>query len=177
MVALAALCFACAQTLGGSGFIACFVGGLLLSGLRRRHKQALLGGAVATGEAMALLTWIAFGVGVLAQIIGRLTWAAVIYAALSLTVIRMVPVLLCLAGTGMRIADKLFVAWFGPRGLATLVFGVIVFNEKLPGNDTIVTVAGGTVLLSVIVHGISANPLVKAMAEPSSKTPPAVRHP
>jgi NhaP-type Na+/H+ or K+/H+ antiporter len=177
IVALAAACFAAAQAAGGSGFIACFVGGLLLSGLRRHHKQALLGGAVATGEAMALLTWIAFGVGALAQIIGRLSWAAIIYAVLSLTAIRMVPVLLCLAGTGMRIAEKLFVAWFGPRGLATLVFGVIVFNEKLPGNDTIVTVAGGTVLLSVIAHGISANPLVKAMAERSSKQPQAVRHP
>ena len=69
--------------------------------------------------------------------------AAIVYAVLSLTVIRMVPVLLCLAGTGMRFADKLFLAWFGPRGLATLVFGVIVFDEKLPGNDTIVTVAQG----------------------------------
>jgi sodium/hydrogen antiporter len=175
VVALAAACFATAQAMGGSGFIACFVGGLLLSGLRRPHKQALLGGAVAAGEAMALLTWIAFGVGVLPQIIGRLSWAAMIYAVLSLTVIRMVPVLLCLAGTGLRIADKLFVAWFGPRGLATLVFGVIVFNEKLPGNDTIVTVAGATVLLSVIAHGVSANPLVKAMAEPSTATPEAIK--
>src|SRR5262249_14495092 len=82
---------AAAQATGGSGFIACFVGGLLLSGLRRHHKQALLGGAVATGEAMALLTWIAFGVGALPQIIGRLSWAAIAYAVLSLTVIRMVP--------------------------------------------------------------------------------------
>ena len=58
--------------------------------------------------------------------------------------IRMVPVIFCLAGTGMRLADKLFIAWFGPRGLATIVFGIIVLNEKLPGNDTIITVAGGT---------------------------------
>ncbi len=164
IVALAAACFAAAQMAGGSGFIACFVGGLLLSGLRQRHKEELLRGAVATGEALALLTWIAFGVGALGQIIGRLTWSALLYALLSLTVIRMAPVLLCLAGTGMRLADKLFVAWFGPRGLATIVFGVIVFNEKLPGNDTVIAVAGGTVLLSVIAHGISANPLVKAIA-------------
>jgi sodium/hydrogen antiporter len=164
IVALAAACFAAAQMAGGSGFIACFVGGLLLSGLRQRHKEELLRGAVATGEALALLTWIAFGVGALGQIIGRLTWSALLYALLSLTVIRMAPVLLCLAGTGMRLADKLFVAWFGPRGLATIVFGVIVFNEKLPGNDILIAVAGGTVLLSVIAHGISANPLVKAMA-------------
>ncbi len=126
---------------------------------------------------MAVLTWIAFGGGAAAQIIGRLSLAAMIYAVLSLTVISMVPVLLCLAGTGMRIADKLFVAWFGPRGLATLVFGVVVFNEKLPGNDTIVTVAGATVLLSVIAHGVSANPLVKAIAERSSTAPQAAKHP
>jgi sodium/hydrogen antiporter len=176
IVALAAACFAAAQAAGGSGFIACFVGGLLLSGLRQRHKQELLRGAVATGEALALLTWIAFGVGALAQIIGRLSWPVLLYAVLSLTVIRIGPVLLCLAGTGMRAADKLFIAWFGPRGLATIVFGVIVLNEKLPGNDTIIAVAGGTVLLSVIAHGVTANPLVKAIARRSSVTTSAVRN-
>ena len=124
---------------------------------------------------MALLTWVTFGVGALAQIIARLSWPGLIYAVLSLTVIRMVPVVLCLAGTGMRLADKLFVAWFGPRGLATIVFGVIVFNEKLPGNDTIIAVAGATVLLSVIAHGISANPLVKAIAGRSAEQPPAAK--
>jgi NhaP-type Na+/H+ or K+/H+ antiporter len=175
IVALAAACFAAAQAIGGSGFIACFVGGLLLSGLRPAHKEELLRGAVGTGEALALLTWVAFGVGALAQIIPRLSWLALLYAALSLTVIRMVPVVLCLAGTGMRVADKLFIAWFGPRGLATIVFGVIVFNEKLPGNDTIIAVAGGTVLLSVIAHGISANPLVKAVVARSAERLPSVK--
>jgi NhaP-type Na+/H+ or K+/H+ antiporter len=164
IVGLAAACFAAAQATGGSGFIACFVGGLLLNGLRPQNKRGLLRGAIATGEAMALLTWIAFGIGALAQIIGRLSWTAALYAVLSLTLIRTLPVVLCLAGTGMRTADKLFIAWFGPRGLATIVFGVIVLNERLPGNDTIIAVAGFTVLLSVIAHGVSANPLVKAIA-------------
>jgi sodium/hydrogen antiporter len=171
IVALAAACFAAAQAIGGSGFIACFVGGLLLSSLRPAHKEKLLSGAVATGEALALLTWIAFGVGTIAPIIARLSWPGLAYAVLSLTVIRMVPVLLCLAGTGMSLADKLFIAWFGPRGLATIVFGVIVFNEKLPGNDTIIAVAGVTVLSSVIAHGVSANPLVKAMTGRSAEQP------
>jgi sodium/hydrogen antiporter len=171
IVALAAACFAAAQAIGGSGFIACFVGGLLLSGLRPVHKEELLPGAVATGEALALLTWVAFGTGALAQIIPRLDWSSLVYAVLSLTVIRMVPVMLCLAGTGMRFADKLFVAWFGPRGLATIVFGLIVLNEKLPGNDTIIAVAGGTVLLSVLAHGVSANPLVKAIARQPAEQP------
>ncbi len=175
IVALAAACFAAAQAIGGSGFIACFVGGLLLSGLRQSHKDEVLRGAVATGEALALLTWVAFGIGALAQIIARFSWPVLLYAVLSLTVIRMVPVILCLGGTGMRLSDKLFVAWFGPRGLATIVFGVIVLNEKLPGNDTIIAVAGGTVLLSVIAHGISANPLVKIVARRTAEQPPAAR--
>jgi NhaP-type Na+/H+ or K+/H+ antiporter len=86
----------------------------------------------------------------------------------------MAPVVLCLAGTGMRLADKLFIAWFGPRGLATIVFAIIIVNEKLPGNDTIVAVAGGTVLLSVLAHGVSANPLVKVITRRSTETPAGV---
>ena len=60
-------------------------------------------------------------------------------------------------------SDKLFIGWFGPRGLATIVFAVLVLDEKLPGNDAIILTAGWTVLLSVIAHGISANPLVRAI--------------
>ena len=135
------------------------------------REERSLGGAIATGEALALLTWVEFGIGALAQIIPRLTWVSLTYAVLSLTVIRMVPVVLCLAGTGMHLADKLFIAWFGPRGLATIVFGIIVLNEKLPGNDTIIAVAGGTVLLSVIAHGISANPLVNFISRQSADQP------
>jgi NhaP-type Na+/H+ or K+/H+ antiporter len=160
IVALAAACFAAAQALGGSGFIACFVGGLLLSGLRARHKQELLRGAEHMGEALALVTWVVFGGIVVARMIDRFTWPALLYAILSLTVIRMLPVFLCLIGTRTSTADKLFIGWFGPRGLATIVFAVLVLDEKLPGNDTILLAAGWTVLLSVIAHGVTANPLV-----------------
>ena len=163
IVALAAACFAAAQAAGGSGFIACFVGGLLLSGLRERHKEELLRGAEHMGEALALLTWVVFGAIVVARMIDRVTWPALLYAVLSLTVVRMVPVFLCLIGTRTSTADKLFIGWFGPRGLATIVFAVLVLDAKLPGNDTIMLAAGWTVLLSVIAHGVTANPLVKAI--------------
>ena len=163
IVALAAACFAAAQAVGGSGFIACFVGGLLLSGLRERHKAELLRGAEHTGEALALLTWVIFGGIVVSRLIDRVTWPALFYAVLSLTVIRMFPVFLCLLGTRTSTADKLFIGWFGPRGLATIVFAVLVLDEHLPGNDTIMLAAGWTVLLSVIAHGVTANPLVKAI--------------
>ena len=174
IVALAAACFAAAQAVDGSGFIACFVGGLLLSGLGARHKQDLLRGAEHMGEALALLTWVIFGGIVVARMIDRVTWPALLYAVLSLTVVRMLPVFLCLIGTRTSTADKLFIGWFGPRGLATIVFAVLVLDEKLPGNDTIMLAAGWTVLLSVIAHGVTANPLVKRMArrssEPSART-------
>jgi sodium/hydrogen antiporter len=164
IVALAAACFAAAQAAGGSGFIACFVGGLLLSGLGEHHKEELLRGAEHMGEALALLTWVVFGGIVVARMIDRVTWPALLYAMLSLTVIRMVPVFLCLIGTRTRTADKLFIGWFGPRGLATIVFAILVLDEKLPGNDTIMLAAGWTVLLSVIAHGVTANPLIRRMA-------------
>src|SRR5215472_17513839 len=186
IVALAAVCFAAAQAAGGSGFIACFVGGLLLSGLGERHKEDLLRGAEHMGEALALLTWVLFGGIVVAKLIDRVTWPALLYAILSLTVIRMVPVFLCLIGTRTSTSDKLFIGWFGPRGLATIVFAVLVLDEKLPGSDTIILAAGWTVLLSVIAHGVTANPLVKGMAarspapqenvqEPSTSDPAASR--
>jgi NhaP-type Na+/H+ or K+/H+ antiporter len=146
IVALAAACFAAAQALGGSGFIACFVGGLLLSGLGARHKEELLRGAAHMGEALALLTWVVFGGIVVARMIDRFTWPALLYAILSLTVIRMLPVFLCLIGTRTSTGDKLFIGWFGPRGLATIVFAVLVLDEKLPGNDTIILAAGWTVV-------------------------------
>jgi NhaP-type Na+/H+ or K+/H+ antiporter len=154
--------FAAAQAAGGSGFIACFVGGLLLSGLGEHHEEELLRGAEHMGEALALLTWIVFGGIVVARMIDSVTWPALLYAVLSLTVVRMLPVFLCLIGTRTSAADELFIGWFGPRGLATIVFAILVLDAKLPGNDTIMLAAGWTVLLSVIAHGVTANPLVKA---------------
>ena len=86
-----------------------------------------------------------------------------LYAVLSLTVVRMLPVFLSLAGTGMSSRAKLFVGWFGPRGLASIVFAVIVFDAKLPGQETLVVATACTVLLSVIAHGMTANPVISAM--------------
>jgi NhaP-type Na+/H+ or K+/H+ antiporter len=164
IVALAAACFAAAQAAGGSGFIAYFVGGLLLSGLGASRKKELLRGAEHMGEALALLTWVVFGGIVVARMIDRVTGLAVLYAVLSLTVVRMLPVFLCLIRTRTSTVDKLFIGWFGPRGLATIAFAVLVLDAKLPGNDTIMLTAGWTVLLGVIAHGVTANPLVKRIA-------------
>ncbi len=163
VVSLAALCFTSAQAIGGSGFIACFVGGLVFGYLYESPKQ-LLGGAIMTGEVLGMLTWIAFGGPVLGQLLTRITWPMLIYAILSLTVIRIAPVFLSLSGTRLDTAAKLFIGWFGPRGLASIVFAVIVFDAGVPGKETIAVTACCTVLLSIVAHGATANPLISMLA-------------
>jgi NhaP-type Na+/H+ or K+/H+ antiporter len=162
--ALAVTSFAVAQWLGGSGFIACFVGGLLYDSLAQKHKHKFLLAAEGMGDTLALITWVVFGAAVVAQSIGSFSWQIVVYALLSLTIVRMLPVFLVLAGMNLRTDEKLFMGWFGPRGLASIVFAVIVLNEQLPGGDTISMTVVCTILFSVIAHGLSANPLVGVLA-------------
>jgi NhaP-type Na+/H+ or K+/H+ antiporter len=90
----------------------------------------------------------------------RLTWSPLLYAVLSLTVIRMLPVFLSLSRTGLWVGARLFIGWFGPRGLASIVFGILVLDEGLPGNNTLAEAVVCTVVLSVIAHGATANPLL-----------------
>lgn len=167
VVSLAMACYALAQTLEGSGFIAAFAGGLLFGALAKDHKHGLLLAAEGTGDTLALLTWVAFGAAVVGQSGTPLTWNILLYAVLSLTLIRMLPVFLVLAGTGMRPEEKLFVGWFGPRGLASIVFGVIVLNAQLPGGDTLSLTVVCTIVLSIVAHGLSATPWVGSMARRS----------
>lgn len=164
VVALAVACFTIAQSIHGSGFIAAFVGGLLFGAIAKHQKHKLLHAAEGTGETLGLITWVVFGAAVFGQSIGHFSWKVVVYALLSLTVIRMLPVFLSLAGTNVRTDEKLFMGWFGPRGLATIVFAVIVLNKDLPGEGTIVITSVCTIILSIILHGLSANPLIAALA-------------
>ncbi|MBI5632799.1 MAG: cation:proton antiporter [Nitrospirae bacterium] len=158
--ALAVACFAMAQWIGGSGFIAAFTGGLLFGWMARERKHTLLLAAEGTGDTLALITWVVFGAVVIARAVDHISWQIMLYALLSLTLVRMLPVFLALAGFGMRTADKLFIGWFGPRGLASIVFGVIVFDEHLPGGVPLVATVVCTILLSIVFHGLSARPLI-----------------
>jgi len=160
VVALAAACFSAAHEAGGSGFVACFVGGLLAGAIARKHKHQLLAAAEGTGDVLALFTWVIFGAAVVGQTAGAFDWRIVLYAVLSLTVIRMLPVFLALLGTGMGTEGKLFVGWFGPRGLASIVFAIIVLHEHIPGQRTLGLTVACTVILSIIAHGVSANAVV-----------------
>ena len=169
VAALALSCFALAQWLGGSGFIAAFAGGLLFGALAKREKHALLLAAEGTGDTLALVTWVAFGAGVVGQTMGYFSGSVLLYAVLSLTLIRMLPVYLSLRGLPLRPDAKLFIGWFGPRGLASIVFGILVFTADLPGGDTLTVTVVCTILLSILLHGLTANPLVAVFAKDSQR--------
>lgn len=160
VIALSLTCFSVAQWLGGSGFIASFAGGLLFGGLVRKHRKHLLEAAEGTSDTLAMVTWFAFGTILTTQLFQALTWQVLVYAIASLTVIRMIPVALCLTGKRLSWDSLVFMGWFGPRGLASIVFLVMVIAEETPGHATITSVVSWTITLSVIAHGISANPLV-----------------
>jgi NhaP-type Na+/H+ or K+/H+ antiporter len=162
VVALALGCFAVAQFLGGSGFIAAFSGGLLFGVLAKQHREEFLLAAEGTGDTLALITWVIFGAAVVGQAVGQFSWLILLYAVLSLTLIRMLPVFLVLTGSGMNTEGKLFVGWFGPRGLASIVFAVIVVNANVPNSGPIAMTVVCTILLSILGHGITANPWAKA---------------
>jgi NhaP-type Na+/H+ or K+/H+ antiporter len=161
-IALALACFAAAQALGGSGFIASFVGGLVF-GARGGGAEGLLQGAEGAGETLALLTWVAFGAVVVWPVREAVTPAVLLYAVLSLTLVRMLPVYLSLRGTAVTAVDRLFIGWFGPRGLASIVFGVLIVSAGLPNSATIEATVVCTVLMSVVLHGVTANPVVRIL--------------
>ena len=158
VVALAFGCFSLAQLIGGSGFIAAFSGGLLFAVMARQVREEFLLAAEAAGDTLSLITWVIFGSAVVGQAVGHFSWLILLYSVLTLTVIRMLPVYVSLSGMGMSTESKLFVGWFGPRGLASIVFAVIVVNAKLPHSGPIAMTATCTIVLSILAHGISANP-------------------
>lgn len=161
LIALALTCFVVAQIIGGSGFIACFAAGFLFGTLCHKYNLnfRLVDPLEGAGDSMSLVTWILFGSIILA-LGSQFTWQVVVYSVLSLTMIRMIPVWLSLSTTSLNRKEKLFIGWFGPRGLATVVFAIIVLDVQLPHKDLIILTAACTVLLSVILHGLTPKPFI-----------------
>ncbi|RLA35013.1 MAG: sodium:proton antiporter [Gammaproteobacteria bacterium] len=168
VAALALSSFAIAQSLHGSGYIAAFTGGLLFGFLAKEAAHKLVMDAEGIGETLALVTWMLFGAMVIGPAFKLFSWEVVVYALLSLTVIRVAPIFLSLAGTGESISSRLFLGWFGPRGLASIVFAIIVINAGVPGADVLALVVICTVFLSLVAHGISAHPLARWLGRKES---------
>ncbi len=159
VLALAICAYACALALHGNGFIAAFVGGLAYRTCGGRRGERLVPYVEETGALVSLLVWLAFGAVAVMPALQSLTWQIVLYAVLSLTLIRMVPVALSLVGAGLGRPAVAFVGWFGPRGLASVVFALLALEDLAKPAGAVVSVITFTVLLSVVAHGLTADPL------------------
>jgi sodium/hydrogen antiporter len=176
-VAAAVLAYGTGNALGGSGFIAAFVAGALFGLLARDRVAGMMRLTEATGAALGGVTFLFFGAALLGPAFEHVSWQIALYAVLSLTIVRMLPVAISLWGTHARAPTVAFMGWFGPRGLASIVFLVIVEDAHLPHVGTIVAASCLTVGLSVLLHGLSAAPLVSRYAAwyhaAADKIPPA----
>ncbi len=165
MVGLAVLAWSLAGELGGNGFLAAFTAGLVTGRITPSCGQTILDFTEDEGQLLNLAVFFLFGISAIG-FLDALDWQIALYGLLSLTVIRMVPVALALYGTGLRRSTVAFVAWFGPRGLASIILALVVVEEEpgLPGLDVVLAAMTVTVLASVLAHGVSARPLVRAYA-------------
>jgi len=159
VLALALLAYVGALTGHANGFVAAFVGGIAFGQVAGRGGPREVFYVEETAGLASLLVWALFGAGAVPLLYGHLEWRTVIYAVLSLTAVRMVPVALCLVGSGLGRRAALFVGWFGPRGLASVVFALLAVEELGADADPAVAVIVLTVLLSVLAHGLTAGPL------------------
>jgi NhaP-type Na+/H+ or K+/H+ antiporter len=185
---LPGLLFGVAEILGANVFITAFVGGLTFGAasisLTEEHETAAL--LETAADLLGFLVWFLFG-GLLLRVLEfGIRWHWVLIAVLALTVLRVIPVALSLTGSGFRWPTVLFLGWFGPRGLATIVFGLLALEELGPASPLIPDINGVlavTVVLSVFAHGFTAGPLSRAYGHwaettnPPVATEPAGHHP
>jgi NhaP-type Na+/H+ or K+/H+ antiporter len=177
-VAAAVFAFGSADALGGSGFIAAFIAGMLYGLLTRKDAAKAMGFIDEAGALLDAVTFLVFGAVLLGPTFEDLSWHVVLYGLLSLTVVRMLPVAISLWGTHAKAPTVAFIGWFGPRGLASIVFAVIVEDTHQAQSTTILTATYLTVGLSVLLHGLSAAPLVtryfRWYATAGAKRPPTM---
>lgn len=157
---LAVLSYAIATPLDGSGFIAAFVGGLVFGSVVRRRYPDICTFSEAIAYLFTMMSFFVFGSVILAPTLANISWTIGLYALASLTVVRMVPVAISLIGSKLAMPTIAFIGWFGPRGLASLVFAGTVVAELDPeATELTITIIAATVGLSVILHGLTAWPL------------------
>ena len=163
-LSLALIAFLVASEAGGNPFVAAFIGGLVFGASATTDAARSTELAEQVGSLLSLVLWFVFGAAFVLPALERLDARVVVYAVLSLTAVRMVPVAICFLGSGEDRATTAFLGWFGPRGLASVVFALLAL-EELGGSDsrvlTAVDVIAVTIVLSIVAHGITARPLAR----------------
>lgn len=161
-LALAFLAFGLAELVGGNGFIAAFVAGLSLGNSHKDASHQLYEFAEAEGQLLTLFVFLIFGALMVSPALAVISWQIGLYAILSLTIIRMLPVAISLIGTRLQFDTVLFLGWFGPRGIASLIYGLLLFEHELSNREPIFHIIVLTVLASTFLHGLTAVPFANA---------------
>jgi NhaP-type Na+/H+ or K+/H+ antiporter len=162
VLALAVLAYTGSVAIGGNGFVAAFFAGLLFGRATKGRFDGPIEFSETIGLFLSFFVWTVFGALFVGPVLtGPTAWRAIIYAMLSLTLVRMIPVALSLIGIGLRRSTLLFMGWFGPRGLASVVFTLVALEDleqTSPQRSLLIQVATWTILLSVLAHGVTAGP-------------------
>jgi NhaP-type Na+/H+ or K+/H+ antiporter len=160
VLALTLLAYTGSVAIGGNGFVAAFVGGLFFGQATKGSLDGPVEFSETIGLFMSFFVWALFGALFVGPVLtGQTHWSSIGYAVLSLTVVRMLPVALSLVGLGMHRSTVLFMGWFGPRGLASVVFTLVALEDLRSGppeQNPLIQVATWTILLSVVAHGVTA---------------------
>ncbi|QYJ86679.1 cation:proton antiporter [Shewanella mesophila] len=166
-IALAILAYYLAEDFSGNGFIAAFFAGLYAGNTSEMARSHIEDFAESEGELFVLISFFIFGLAFVPITLPFVTVEVVVYALFSLTLLRMVPVMISLIGAKLDIATMAFIAWFGPRGIASILYVLIVAHEMetIKGFETLYAVVTVTVLMSILAHGLSAQPLANWYAK------------
>jgi sodium/hydrogen antiporter len=185
VLALALLAYLCATLIDANGFVAAFAAGSAFGAFAGRGEEREVYYVEQTCGLASMICWLLFGAIGVPTIAESWSWQILLYALLSLTVIRMLPVALSLLGARLDWPTVFFIGWFGPRGLASIVFALLALEDLhglLEPIDEVVATIGLTVLLSVVFHGLTAQPLARrysathqADLEPGEHPEPALR--
>jgi sodium/hydrogen antiporter len=160
VLGLALVAYAATIEAGGNGFVAAFVGGMAFGSAMSGDDDLTLGFTDDASELLTLLVWFLFGATMIVSAFEHIEWTDAVFAVLALTVVRMIPVALSLAGSGLDRSTAAFIGWFGPRGLASVVFALIAVDSLDTNNgNRLLAVVTLTILSSVVAHGLTSSPL------------------
>lgn len=160
ILSLALFTYVATELVGGNGFIGAFVGGMVFGNTLRHPCMFLFEFMETEGQLLMLITFLVFGAALLPDGVAHLNGANVAYAVLSLTVIRMLPIAVSLIGSGVSSRTQLFLGWFGPRGLASILFVLLILEDTAIMHRTeLLEITVLTVALSALLHGVTAAPL------------------
>lgn len=171
-LALAVAAFFIAELVGGNGFMSAFFAGLVFGNVAVKVSDPIYEFGEAEGDNLILLTFLLFGAVMVPDALGAISWKYILYAILSLTLIRLLPVAISLIGKGLSAPSVLYLGWFGPRGAASILYVLLVVdNYDFSGQSIIFNITAITVLFSVFMHGLTAVPGANAYASTLEKTP------